>query len=64
QAEDVIRDHFRSRGLVDVYQRQVKHGAIFYYQFNTATLKSKPQKRLSAKKHPFKKTRYFERDEV
>lgn len=36
----------------------------FYYQLNTAALKSKPQKRLSAKKHPFKKTRYSERDEV
>nr|WP_181224741.1 hypothetical protein [Helicobacter pylori] len=36
----------------------------FYYQLNTATLKSKPQKKSSAKKRPFKKTRYFERDEV
>ncbi len=36
----------------------------FYYQLNTATLKYRPQKKLSAKKRPFKKTRYFERDEV
>ena len=29
QAEDGIRDLVRSRGLGDVYKRQVKHWAIF-----------------------------------
>lgn len=52
-----------------MYKITIKIGKLnmeqyFYYQLNTATLKSKPQKKPSAKKHPFKKTRYFERDEV
>ncbi|GAA9267755.1 hypothetical protein TH0156_11410 [Helicobacter pylori] len=52
-----------------MYKITIKIGKLnmeqyFYYQLNTATLKSRPQKRLSAKKHLFKKTRYFERDEV
>ncbi|EJB90876.1 hypothetical protein HPHPH21_1547 [Helicobacter pylori Hp H-21] len=33
----------------------------FYYQLNTAALKSKLQKKPSAKKRPSKKTRYFKR---
>ncbi|GAA7862141.1 hypothetical protein BB448_02415 [Helicobacter pylori] len=49
-----------------MYKITIKIGKLnmdqyFYYQLNTATLKSKLQKKLSAKKHPFKKTRYFER---
>lgn len=52
-----------------MYKITIKIGKLnmdqyFYYQLNTAALKSKPQKKSSAKKHPFKKTRYFERDEV
>lgn len=52
-----------------MYKITIKIGKLnmeqyFYYQLNTAALKYRPQKRLLAKKHPFKKTRYFERDEV
>lgn len=52
-----------------MYKITIKIGKLnmdqyFYYQLNTVALKSRPQKKLSAKKRPFKKTRYFERDEV
>lgn len=52
-----------------MYKITIKIGKLnmeqyFYYQLNTAALKYRLQKKSSAKKHPFKKTRYFERDEV
>ncbi len=52
-----------------MYKITIKIGKLnmdqyFYYQLNTAALKYRPQKKSSAKKRPFKKTRYFERDEV
>ncbi len=52
-----------------MYKITIKIGKLnmdqyFYYQLNTAALKYKLQKKSSAKKHPFKKTRCFERDEV
>ncbi len=52
-----------------MYKITIKIGKLnmeqyFYYQLNTATLKSRLQKKLLTKKRPFKKTRCFERDEV
>ncbi|GAA8418483.1 hypothetical protein Hpkin71_08930 [Helicobacter pylori] len=52
-----------------MYKKTIKIGKLnmeqyFYYQINTAVLKSRLQKQSSAKKRPFKKTRYFEIDEV
>ncbi len=52
-----------------MYKITIKIGKLnmdqyFYYQLNTATLKSRLQKKLLIKKRLFKKTRYFERDEV
>ncbi len=52
-----------------MYKKTIKIGKLnmeqyFYYQLNTAVLKSRLQKKSSAKKRPFKKTRYFEIDEV
>lgn len=49
-----------------MYKITIKIGKLnmdqyFYYQLNIAALKSRPQKKLSAKKRPFKKTRYFKR---
>ncbi|GAA8615255.1 hypothetical protein KYTH73_00310 [Helicobacter pylori] len=59
QSLEDIDFHFM-RTLINALMKQTIQKAWL----NTAALKSKPQKRLSAKKHPFKKTRYFERDEV
>lgn len=52
-----------------MYKITIKIGKLnmeqyFYYQLNTATLKSRPQKRPSAKKRQPKKTHCFETDEV
>ncbi|GAA7507734.1 hypothetical protein ckin8_05880 [Helicobacter pylori] len=52
-----------------MYKKTIKIGKLnmeqyFYYQINTAALKSRLQKKPSAKKRLFKKTRYFEIDEV
>ncbi|GAA8330568.1 hypothetical protein HpHA55_05660 [Helicobacter pylori] len=49
-----------------MYKKTIKIGKLnmeqyFYYQLNTAALKSRPQKKLLTKKRPFKKTRYFKR---
>ncbi|GAA7481379.1 hypothetical protein ckin122_00340 [Helicobacter pylori] len=49
-----------------MYKKTIKIGKLnmeqyFYYQINTAALKSRLQKQSSAKKRPFKKTRCFKR---
>ncbi|EMG91609.1 hypothetical protein HMPREF1403_00358 [Helicobacter pylori GAM201Ai] len=49
-----------------MYKITIKIGKLnmeqyFYYQLNTAALKSKLQKKLLTKKRLFKKTRYFKR---